>query len=382
MNNHPHVAYFSNQFADKDGHGIARYSRELFNSLHDISGVTVTPVAAWSGLKKPVYEQLVKDTGLRLLPLGRRMTPLCWAFVDYPPIEHLLGSEIDVVHAVSLGYPIATNKPYMVTVHDIGPLTHPQYFRNKPPWIMKRALNQMLAKADAIVCVSQATADDLSCYAGQRLKSERIHIIGEGVSPIFIGSDEQHDDDDSTAGHMLPDDVPFLLVTGKISPRKNIEGVLKAFMSITDKIAHHLVFVGGIGWDADNALELMKHSAISDRIHMVGYLTDLQLKGLYNNASAYIHPSLFEGFGLTVLEAMACGCPVITSNRYSLPEVAGNAALLIDPEKIEAIADAIVSVCTDTQLADNLRRMGYEQVKKFSWKNIADKIAEVYQSIA
>lgn len=374
------VAFFSNQFADIKGHGIARYSRELYNALKGLADIEVIPVAAWSSCEKPVLEQLKKKTGLQILPLGRKFTPMLWAVGDIPPIELLISSKIDLVHAVSLGYPISTRKPYVVTVHDIGPLTHPQYFQNKPTWIMKRALDQMLAKADAIVCVSQATADDLSFYAGKRLKSDRLHIIGEGVSTVFLHSPE--DENVWDIKNMPPYQVPYFLVTGQISPRKNVSGVLKAFLSVKDEIPHHLVLAGGIGWDAEEVLELVNHPEIRNRVHMLGYVSDSQLRALYQEATAYIHPSLFEGFGLTILEAMASGCPVITSNRYSLPEVAGDATLFVDPQSIEQIATALISVCKESGLADELRQKGFERVKKYSWTNIAKKMNVIYEGLA
>ncbi len=162
----PHVAYFSNQFALRTGHGLARYARELYSSLQEESGIRVTPVAAWSNMEESRLERLQRDTGLRLLLTGKKLTPLLWTFLRYPPIEQYLpGSKRDiVVHSVALGYPIATRRPYIVTVHDVGPLILPHFFSSKPVWFMKQALDQMLRKADAIVCVSQSTADDLSFY--------------------------------------------------------------------------------------------------------------------------------------------------------------------------------------------------------------------------
>lgn len=260
------------------------------------------------------------------------------------------------------------------------PLTHPEYFQNKPTWIMNSALDQMLKKADSIVCVSQATADDLSFYAGKKIKKDRIHIVGEGVSPFF--QKKATDEDLIGVSGLPPEGIPFLLVTGQISPRKNVEGVLKVLMKIKDIIPHHLVLVGGIGWDAEEVLRLIKDPLIAHRVHMIGYVSDEELRALYQKATAYIHPSLFEGFGLTVLEAMSAGCPVITSNRYSLPEVAGKAALLVDPEDVDEMTNAVLSICTDADKASELTSLGKVQVKKYSWANIAREMASLYKAIA
>ena len=131
------VAYFSNQFADREGHGLARYSRELFDAFNkNIDDVRLLPVAAWSSMDSERLEQLKKETSLQIYPLRRRLTPIAWTFLNYPTIEMFMRDRIDLVHAAALGYPIATRKPYIVTVHDLGPLTHPQFFTNTKPWII------------------------------------------------------------------------------------------------------------------------------------------------------------------------------------------------------------------------------------------------------
>ncbi len=374
-----HIAYFSNQFADAEGHGLARYSHQLYTSLRKTQpAFEVTPVAAWSSRSAAGVSQLINDYGLKLLPWGRRWTPLAWAFLDRPPVEHWLDKPVDVVHAASLGYPIATRKPYVVSIHDIGPLTHPEFFSNTSPWIMKRSLNQALKKADAIICVSGSTADELESYVGYRL-SDRIEIVHEGVVPFFF--DKGNPDCLSTLKNLPAPGVPFILVTGKISPRKNIVRIIQALSKIIDQVPHHLLLVGGSGWDMGDVYKATNNPALVDRIHLVGYVTDDQLRALYNSASLYVHPSLYEGFGLTVLEAMAAGCPVITANVYSLPEVAGDAALLIDPYNINEIADAIKTVCLDETMAENLCKRGLERAGIFTWDKCAEKVAGVYRRV-
>ena len=373
------VAYFSNQFSDVRGHGIARYARELFQALQDVDGsMKITPVSAWSGLEGEALSVLQAETGLEILPWGQKLTPLTWSFLNSPKLENGLSSPVDLVHAVALGYPVATNKPYVVTVHDIGPLTHPEYFTPKGTWIMKRSLKQMVDRAAAIICVSHSTANELESYCGGSV-ADRIQVVHEGISEEF-----QAPADDS--GRALLDtlglgDTPYILSAGAISPRKNTRRIIQALSRLKDRIPHHLVLVGGKGWSDEQVHSELAKSGIADRVHLTGYATDEQLKGLFAGASVYVHPSLYEGFGLTVLEAMAQGCPVVTSNVYSLPEVAGDAGVLIDPTSVDEIADAIEAICSDEVLAADLSIRGQERTKAFSWSECATGVMDVYRKV-
>ena len=373
------VAFFSNQFSDIRGHGIARYARELFDSLLATQpSLDITPVSAWSGLAGRELDNLKTETGLQVLPWGRKLTPLAWAFLNNPKMESALSTPVDLVHSVALGYPVATNKPYVVTVHDLGPLTHPEYFTSKGTWIMQRSLTKMVKQADGIICVSQSTANELESYVKEPI-AERIHVIHEGISPHLGGA--LNDSGAQLLSELGIGDTPFILSAGAISPRKNTLGIIEALAQLADIIPHHLVLVGGDGWSMDKVYETLGSSAIAERVHITGYVSDEQLKGLFAAASAYLHPSLYEGFGLTLLEAMAQNCPVVTSNVYSLPEVAGDAAILVDPTSVDEIAEAIRAICTDSFLAQDLAARGRERIKAFSWDACAEGVMKVYQSV-
>lgn len=372
------LAYFSNQFATAQGHGIARYAHEMYRGLRKHDDLAIRPVAAWSSLSAEKLAGLQNETGLELVKLGRRLTPLAWHYLDRPPLERLIGGQVDVVHAVSLGYAIATRKPYIVTVHDLGPLTHPEYFTNTKPWIMEKSLRQAEARADAIVCVSQSTADEVEGYLGAHV-APRLQVIMEGVSPEFFAPSDM---DCLTGLPLPPDDVPIILTAGMISPRKNVQGVLRALKQLQDKIDHHLVLVGGAGWETETVLKELDDGTLRNRVHLLNYVSDEQLRALYKRASLYIHPSLYEGFGLTVLEAMASGVPVITSNSSSLPEVAGDAGLLVDPTKDEEIVEAILTICSDPTLAQSKIQAGLQRAKLFSWDECATQLHDLILKIA
>ncbi len=339
----------------------------------------MTPVAAWSSCEIDEIKRMQEEHGLHLLPWGRRWTPRAWALLNWPPIERWLGGTIDLVHAVSLGYPIATRKPYVVTIHDLGPLTHPKFFYNTSPWIMKMSLKQAIERANAIICVSRSTAGELETYAGRNLQN-RIHVVHEGVSPEFFAPGNP-DSLKSLPG--LPQaGVPFILAAGKISPRKNVARVIQALARIADAVPHHLVLVGADGWDMEGVKKELDNPRITGRVHLTGYVTDEQLRALYAAASLYVHPSLYEGFGLTILEAMASGCPVVTSNLSSLPEVAGDAALLIDPYCVDNISEAIKELCLNNSLAAEFAQKGRRRARGFTWEQCAEKVADIYMSIS
>jgi glycosyltransferase involved in cell wall biosynthesis len=370
------IAYFSNQFADRSGHGLARFSRELFAALSELDAdLKVSPVAAWSSLDQESLSRLQERTGLILLATGHRLTPLLWASLNRPTLESMVPVPVDVVHAVSLGYPVATRKPYVVTVHDLGPLTHPEFFTNTRPWIMQRSLVQAVKQAAVIACVSQSTADELIDFVGSHIEN-RVRVVHEGVSPFF-SADADTQCLDNLEG-MPPAGTPFILSAGKISPRKNIQGLLKAMRTLGNDIPQHLVLVGGQGWETETVLRELGDANLLARTHLLGYVSDEQLRALYAAATVYVHPSFYEGFGLTVLEAMAAGCPVITSNLYSLPEVAGDAALLVDPTDSEAIASAITQMCDDEQARADLIARGGTRVAVFRWENCAESMYKVY----
>lgn len=372
----PRVAYFANQLADLQGHGLARYSTELLASLRHIEISHIVPVAGWSALPQEELARRQKEIGLKLTGLGRHGTSLLWTFLGFPTIESSLGEPIDVVHAVSLGYPIATKKPLVVTIHDLGPLTHPQFFTNTRPWVMERSLQQAVKQADKIVCVSQFTADEVLSYAGTHLE-DRIEVVLEGVSPHF----QQTPDPAALDGIRLPN-KPFILSAGANSPRKNLVGLLNAMRIARDEIAHDLVLVGGSGWDTDAFSKVLSENNLTTRVHQLGFVSDAALHALYHKADVYVHPSLFEGFGLPVLEAMAAGTPVVTSNRSSLPEVAGQAARLTDTANPEAFAADLVEVCTSQDLRTKMRTAGQSRAGQFLWEDTARAMSQIYSDLS
>jgi glycosyltransferase involved in cell wall biosynthesis len=380
----PEIAFFSNQFATAGGHGISRYARGLVQGIRGLeNGHNLTPVASWSSRSPADISQLKAESGLRLLPTGRILTASLWMTLGWPKIENLLGSHYDVIHVNSLGYPVPTRRPLAVTVHDIGPLSHPQFFREKSNRIMGLSLRQAVDQAQALLCVSQTSADSLIDYCQETFGvdlQDRVFTVHEGITVSFFDPP----DPASLKTLARPEifNAPFILAVASISPRKNLDRVIEAIGRLSDRIPHNLIMVGGFGWDFEPVKRKVAELGLGKRVFFAGYVSDVQLRTLYHGAAAYIYPSLFEGFGLTLLEAMACGCPVITSDTSAMPEIAGDAAIFIDPESVDSIAGAIETVCLNQNgIADQLVDKGHRRASEFSWERCARATCDVYDHV-
>jgi glycosyltransferase involved in cell wall biosynthesis len=205
-------------------------------------------------------------------------------------------------------------------------------------------------------------------------------VIPEGVAEDFFEpvGDEVFQ---RTAG-FIRQGAPYFLWSGSLNPRKNLPRVVDAFERIANDVPHHLILCGGLGWDSEETLRRVKASAVARRIHLPGRVDEDELRGLYQRASAFVFASLMEGFGLPILEAMASGCPVITSNCSAMPEVAGDAAFLVDPEIVTDIADAMRCLATDTVFARHLASKGRARAVEFRWDTCAAAVAEVYRRVS
>ncbi|MBH07760.1 MAG: hypothetical protein CMP71_01495 [Flavobacteriales bacterium] len=376
------IGFFSNQFTTNQGHGIARYSKYLYSHLKELkSNYNFIPIATGSEKKSRELRLLKDNSGLRILPFGRKITPLLWKYLNFPKIENMIDCNINLLHAHSLTYPIATNKPYIVTIHDIGPLTHPQFFTKKDNWLMKESFRQIVKKADHLICVSKYTATEVELFCKKNYHQsieKRISVVYEGVGKFFFNKIKLNQIADNDKIKFLKE-KKFILCVGKLSPRKNFSSVIKAFNLIKNSFDHHLIAVGGDGWDFKKSKQYINSLKLQNRVHMIGFVSDELLRYLYTKASVFVYPSLFEGFGLTILEAMACQCPVITSNKSSLPEIAGRCATIIDPMDIYQLSESIISVCRDNSEIKSQKSSGLKRAKSLNWNKTAKETHILYE---
>jgi len=268
--------------------------------------------------------------------------------------------------------------PMVVTLFDLHWLFFPELFSRIRLAYLRRALTWSARKAEAVLTISENSKKDLVTLLG--IPEERITVTYPGLDPIFekAPSPEEHAALRKTFG--LGD--KFILFVGQLHRRKNALGLIRAFQLLKEQgpLEHQLVLAGGEG---DGSTEIRDYIRQQPRgeIIVTGCIPDEAIRTLYHQAACLVYPSLYEGFGLPVLEAMACGCPVITSNVSSLPEVAGEAALLIDPYRIETIAAAMNSLLTNPDLSQSLIQKGYKQARRFTWEAAARKTLEVFEKV-
>jgi glycosyltransferase involved in cell wall biosynthesis len=285
----------------------------------------------------------------------------------------------------------------VMVVHDLGAEYLPGTHQLKQRLYLKVMTKYQLKTATKIIAVSESTKKDLINKVG--IRSENIKVIYEGLDSNQYVSPKSDILTDILNKYVLKKGKYFLFV-GTIQPRKNLGRLIEAygkFLSLSRPetgddlrftkndsreknhksliISHEsqpkLVLAGSKGWLSDEIYDLPKNHGIEDKVKFLGHVPDEDMAGLYSGALAFVFPSLFEGFGLPILEAMACGVPVITSNTSSMPEVAGNAALLIDPESVEDIKNSMKKIAENSAFREDLIKKGLKQVQKFSWEKCA-----------
>jgi len=261
----------------------------------------------------------------------------------------------------------------VATVHDLAFKALPDTVNQATLDELERNLAATLARASRLIAVSEATAGDITEYLD--IDREQVRVIHEGLDPDFPGED-----------HPAPPlGLPssYFLFVSTLAPRKNVTGVLEAFAIAVDRgYSGHLVLVGRWGWRTQSIREALESSRVRDRILHLDYVERRQLAGLYSRADVFLFPSWLEGFGLPLLEAMACGTPVVTSNRSAMPEVAGSAALCVDPGDPSAIASGLMELLEDPDRRRTLSQAGYKRAALFSWDEAAAATAQVLRQAA
>jgi len=366
--------------AYEQGGGIGRYVRELIAALADEDRVTDYRLFVAGANVKP----LPPLPGSNFTWRTSRISPIwfarLWQRARLPiPVERWVG-KIDLFHATDFVLPPTRTKTRTVlTVHDLSFVRAPDAASPSLKRYLDQVVPRSVHRADYVLADSQATKDDLIALYG--VTPDKVEVLLSGVNPRFQPVNDPALLSTVRAKYGIGD-APFVLSVGTVQPRKNYERLIQAFAQLPDDLRHvHLVIAGGRGWLQGPIYAAVETLGLTDRVHFIGFADDDDLPALYSAARAFAFPSLYEGFGLPVLESMACGTPVVTSNVSSLVEVAGDATLLIDPLSVQQIADALIQLLTDESLRTQLVERGHAQARQFTWQRAAAQLHNVYKRL-
>ena len=349
--------------------GTGRVSIELARALSQRTDTKVNGVAAFHLTKpSPDFRPPIE---VKKLLLPRPLLYEAWSRTSFPRLKV---REYDLVHSTTIVSPPATSQPLVVSVHDLAFRRFPDRFPQRARRLFERSWKRVLERADAVLCPSAATSADLLA-AG--LDAERLHLVPLGHDPQIV-------DREVAVGVRERFGITgdYVLAAGTLEPRKNIQTLIKAFLEIAPRTEAQLVLAGPTGWGiTPEALLQAVDDTLKSRITVTGEITTTELAALYSEATVFCYPSLLEGFGLPVLEAMSYRTPVVTSKGTSTEEVAADAAVTVDPYSAHDIAEALQFLLTDVAAAQQIADSGYERSKLFRWDKTATATVEIYRKL-
>ena len=285
--------------------------------------------------------------------------------------------QADLLHITYIA-PFTRQCPLVVSVHDVSFKIFPKYFSPRDRLLFKTLLPLSLKRATAIITLSQHAKNEILHYF-PFLKG-KVYAIPLAASNSFKKLSDQKRVENVLAKYGVS--TPFIMAVGNLQPRKNLVHLIKAFAKVAEQEKNYqLVIIGKEQWQSSEVFKMVEALDLRSQVLFPGYVSDPDLVCFYNAAALFVYPSVYEGFGLPILEAMSCGTPVVTSNISSMPEVAGEAALLVNPHDINEISDAISRIISDSQFADELSSRGQKKAANFSWLNTASKTIDVYKSV-
>jgi len=312
-------------------------------------------------------------------PTGNPAVKVLWEQFCLPWLAARL--RLDLIHSPLYVIPFAARVPTVVTVHDLTVFLFPHHFRPRDRWYKRAFIPPSLRRCVSIIADSQATRRDLLRLFD--VPETKVEVVYPGIDLDFLeaSANSFSEEEAEQFRHRYHLAHRYILYVGTLEPRKNIARLLEAFAQIGERTGrgYQLVIAGRPGWFYEGIERTISQLGLTPTVRFTGYVPDSDLPMLYRLADLFVYPSLYEGFGFPPLEAMACGTPVITSNVSSLPEVVGDAAVLVDPTNVEALSAAMMEVLRDPEQAEELKVRGQERARTFTWERAARETEEVYE---
>ena len=328
-------------------------------------------------------DRLLSPLPMSSTPLSERTMVRLWHRLNspLPPVEWFTGGPIDLFHATDFVLAPSRAKRKLVTVHDLAFLFYPEAAMPSLQRYLNVVVPRSVRRADYLIADSANTARDLS--EQWRIPPEQISVVQGAVDHFHF--------------HPVPDRArqqavrekygigpgPFILGLSKLEPRKNFARLIQAFSLARQeaKLPHRLIIGGGKGWLYDQIFATVQELGLADAVHFPGFIADADLPVLYSAADFFAYPSLYEGFGLPILEAMACGTPVLTGDNSCLPEAGGEAAYYVKSEEVESMAAGLIRLATDAILRADLAEKGLHRAASFTWERSARQLWGVYERV-
>lgn len=347
--------YLNSVFLSNKPTGLGIYTRELLGRMSEFSNNNSFDVLLSQSVKdsvpyvqRPVYirDNTAQNPIKRIMYYKRLKCDFFYSFTHHGPVKK--------------------NMNQIITIHDLIPLYFPNQYKSQY-YYYKYYLPKIIKSSDMIVTISENTKQDIMKF--YKTKEEKIKVIYNGYEHLVAAPDTQT--------HVNKNERPYMLMVGATYPHKNLRIVLEAYAKIHHKIELDCIIVGRESEYFNELRSFIDSQGLTNRVKLLGYVSDKELKTLYANANMFVYPSLYEGFGLPVLEAMLSDVPTIVSNTSSIPEVAGNASVIVDPGKVNEIAESILAVYDNSQLREQLISNGRENLKRFSWNQASDEIIKL-----
>lgn len=356
--------------------GVSRYAEALVRELP--AADPSLDLVVFAGPDRPPVEREFPD-GIdwrhARLPTGQPVARIAWEQTVGLTIGRRCG--LDVIHAPVNVAPLVTGVPRIVTVHDLAFHLFPEQYPGRKQRYLRAMTRLSVRRAARVIAVSEATRQDII----RLYDAEPSRVV---TVPNGVGDEMRPLDADVVAKFRAERglDAPVLLFLGTLQPRKNLETLLRAYARTAGETGWRLVVAGAAGWQHEAIFALARELGVADAVRFVGFVPPEELPLWYNAADAFVYPSLYEGFGLPLLEAMACGTPVVASETPALREVVANAGLIVGPRDVPALSQVLLQLARAPELRQELADRGLRRAGEYSWRRTAAETAAVYRAAA